>query len=50
MTLWEVFKELELLAAVHGWETKLVRWDDEHLPSPPSDVFYSQDMDCIIID
>lgn len=27
MTLWEIVKELELLAAVHGWDTEISRWN-----------------------
>lgn len=48
MTLWEVYKELELLAHVHGWDTPLLAGGVEG--GDPVNVWFSDDYEpCIYI-
>lgn len=48
MTLWEVYKELELLAAVHGWDTPLIQGGVEG-GDPIDDVWYDDQVQHIYI-
>lgn len=47
MDLWDVCKELELLAHVHGWETPVLGTDA--MGGDPVDVWYSPDAGVIYI-
>ncbi len=47
MTLWEIHQELQLLAAVYGWDTPTRNWGVKG--DTIGDVWYDEEIGCIYI-